>query len=273
MHRLGFLFVSLIVSSKLCHAKKPGGRFLVEQNNSSIQYQVLMATFGDQLETESSFNVMLPPDDRYLCNFPNLTSINSTSEEITARIESIAHPIALLVPRTSPCSNQQRAKILLEMQKEISSMLKLLIVYEEEPKYMGYFLLLKPDDEPAPEELNGVSLTYIPFLELREFARRMEQFADGDDAFFLHPGNEDWSFIHTITGEWEPIGVNDRGERDSYSDDYYDHDDYDWIRYTLFSLLLVSPCIRAVYLFHAGGGRIHFRRNQAGWITGLQYIP
>lgn len=271
-HRHDFFFVLFIVSASMCLAVKPGGRFLVEQNDTQNRYQILMATFGDQLQNESAFNVMLPPDDRNLCRFPNLAAINSTKEEIARRIDKISHPIALLIPRSSPCSNQQRARVFLEMQKEISSMLKLLIVYEEEPRYMGYFLLLKPDKEPVPNELNGISLTYLPFLELREFARRMEQFASGDNIFFLHPGNEQWSFIHTVVGEWEPVGV-DKYDRESRSGDYYGQDDYDWIRYTLFSLLLVSPCIRAVYLFYAGGGRIHFRRNEAGRIISLQYIP
>lgn len=256
----------------MCLGQKPGGRFLAEQNNTQNTYQILMASFGDQLQNESTFNVMLPPDDRHLCNFPNLTAINSTEEEIADRVNSIVHPIALLVPRSSPCSNQQRANVLLEMQKEISNKLQLLIVYEEEPDYVGYFLLLKPDQEPAPEELNGVSLAYIPFLELRDLARRMEEFASGENLFFLHPGNEDWLYIHTVLGEWVPLGV-DSGERDARSEGYYGQDDYDWIRYTLFSLLLVSPCLRAVYLFYAGGGRIHFRRNETGRVTGLQYIP
>ncbi len=270
--RCDFLFAVIIASASVCLAEKPGGRFLVEKNKTENSYQVLMATFGDQLQNETAFNVMLPPDDRHLCNFPNLTAINSTEEELQERIDSISHPIALLVPRSSPCSNQQRANVLLEMQKQISSMLKMLIVYEEEPRYMGYFLLLKPDEEPVPEELSGISLTYLPFLELREFARRMEDFASGESVFFLHPGNEQWSFIHSIVGEWEPVGV-DSDDRNARSDDYYGQDDYDWIRYTLFSLLLVSPCIRAVYLFYAGGGRLHFRRNDSGRVVGVQYIP
>ncbi|GAX24384.1 hypothetical protein FisN_4Lh505 [Fistulifera solaris] len=148
----------------------------------------------------------------------------------------------------------------------------MLIVYEEEPRYMGYFLLLKPDEENAPKELNEISLTYLPFLELQEFARRMDEFASGESVFFLHPGNEQWSFVHSIVGEWEPVGV-DSDDRNARSDDYYGQDDYDWIRYTLFSLLLVSPCIRAIYLFYAGGGRLHFRRNDLGRVVGLQYIP
>lgn len=272
-HWNGLLCIAFIINATICLAGKPGGRNLVEQSDPNRQYQILMATFGNQLEDESAFNVMLPPDDRNLCNFPNLTRINSTKEEIEGRINSISQPIAFLVPRASPCSNQRRAEVLLQMQREISSMLKMLIVYEEEPRYMGYFLLLKPDEEPAPEELNGISIAYLPFLELREFARRMDGFAEGDNMYFLHHGNEEWSYIHTVEGEWEPVGVNDRDGRSDRSTDYYGRDDYDWIRYALFSLLIVSPCIRAVYLFYAGGGRIHLRRNQTGTVVGLQYIP
>lgn len=44
------------------------------------------------------------------------------------------------------------------------------------------------------------------------------------------------------------------------------------LRFVLFTLLILAPCLRALYLWWNGGGRIEFRRNDNGRITGLQYV-
>jgi len=50
-------------------------------------------------------------------------------------------------------------------------------------------------------------------------------------------------------------------------------DNFYWFRLIVFSMLVVSPCFRAVYLWYAGGARIRFRYNENGRIVGLTYIP
>jgi hypothetical protein len=50
-------------------------------------------------------------------------------------------------------------------------------------------------------------------------------------------------------------------------------DSFLWFRALLFTLLIVSPCFRAGYLWYAAGGRIHIRRNENGRIIGLLYVP
>ena len=45
-----------------------------------------------------------------------------------------------------------------------------------------------------------------------------------------------------------------------------------FLRFALFTLLILAPCLRALYLWFNGGGRIAFRRNDRGRITGLQYV-
>jgi Ring finger domain len=55
---------------------------------------------------------------------------------------------------------------------------------------------------------------------------------------------------------------------------YDSNDSFYWFRFILFTLLIASPCLRAGYLWWAGGGRIRLRRDpETGRITGLQYIP
>jgi len=47
------------------------------------------------------------------------------------------------------------------------------------------------------------------------------------------------------------------------------------LKFILFGLLIISPCLRAVHLWWAGGGRIRFRHSEDedNRIVGLQYIP
>ena len=45
-----------------------------------------------------------------------------------------------------------------------------------------------------------------------------------------------------------------------------------WLRIVLFLVLIFSPCLRALYLWWMGGGRIVLRRNESGRVVGLQYI-
>jgi hypothetical protein len=60
-----------------------------------------------------------------------------------------------------------------------------------------------------------------------------------------------------------------------YPESYGDgaSDSFFWFRALLFTLLIVSPCFRAAYLWYAAGGRIHLRRNEDGRIIGLLYVP
>jgi len=46
-------------------------------------------------------------------------------------------------------------------------------------------------------------------------------------------------------------------------------------KFVLFGLLIASPCLRALHLWWAGGGRIRLRRSDedANRVVGLQYIP
>mmetsp|Transcript_49432 Transcript_49432/g.119915 ORF Transcript_49432/g.119915 Transcript_49432/m.119915 type:complete len:911 (+) Transcript_49432:90-2822(+) len=88
-----------------------------------------------------------------------------------------------------------------------------------------------------------------------------------------------------VGGEGSSFGESDLGDNDdeegryphspSSSDDDNEYgDSFYWLRFVLFTLLILAPCIRAGFLWWAGGGRIHFRRDEeTGRIIGLMYIP
>jgi Ring finger domain len=59
---------------------------------------------------------------------------------------------------------------------------------------------------------------------------------------------------------------------ESYGDGSAGHS-FVYFQAILFTLLIVSPCFRAAYLWYAAGGRVHLRRNEQGRIVGLLYIP
>ena len=88
----------------------------------------------------------------------------------------------------------------------------------------------------------------------------------GGNPHLFHPDNVHWSLIGSIdpyyTGPSSTSGSNEQSP-----DSFY------WFRILLFTLLIVSPCCRAGFLWWAGGGRLHFTRNKQGRITGLQYVP
>jgi hypothetical protein len=55
---------------------------------------------------------------------------------------------------------------------------------------------------------------------------------------------------------------------------HYDTNDFYWFRFILFTLLIVSPCFRAGYLWWVGGGRLRLRRDpETGRFIGIQYTP
>ena len=66
------------------------------------------------------------------------------------------------------------------------------------------------------------------------------------------------------------------GPPSSYSDSYSDNapGSFQIFKIVLFSLLIVSPCLRALYLWWLGGGRVRFRHSEdeGNPVVGLQYI-
>ncbi|CAB9530932.1 region, transmembrane domain- and RING domain-containing protein 1 [Seminavis robusta] len=119
--------------------------------------------------------------------------------------------------------------------------------------------------------------------------------------FFFADGNELWYFpvsfreiqFDKYSGSGGPLGGGSSGsgfnsDGDPYSGNNFDPqqyppaqrnvhnpdtDDFYWFRLIVFSILVVSPCFRAAYLWYAGGARIRFRYNEDGRVVGLQYIP
>jgi hypothetical protein len=76
--------------------------------------------------------------------------------------------------------------------------------------------------------------------------------------------NTDWDF--PIKMEQQPLDSTSDVYGTSSTDSFY------WLRIVLFTVLILSPCFRALYLWWMGGGRIALRRNERGRVVGLQYV-
>lgn len=63
---------------------------------------------------------------------------------------------------------------------------------------------------------------------------------------------------------------DDRGNPGSYAKNA--PGSFEILKFVLFGLLIVSPCLRAIHLWHAGGGRIALRRSHDARVVGLEYV-
>ena len=281
LHWRGLFLAFAILAHRVCGEDKnvrPAGRFINQIGEKNVKYQGLVASFGNKMNEDVKVNLMLPPDhtdDPYLCAYPQ--SLNTTNggvddTDIRMRASNISQPVALLVAVGGPCSTEDKARIMLQMQTNFSSYLKVLLLYETNQKYANWFISLAPDSAEPPPELDNVGIVYFPFRHLPRMKVQLNSVRKGNP-MFLQPGNEAWSFEHSIEGFWMPIDPEDSKQNDFNGYEYNEGDDYYWIRYVLFSLLILSPCFRAGYLFYSGGGRVRFRRNEGGRIVGFQYIP
>ena len=81
-------------------------------------------------------------------------------------------------------------------------------------------------------------------------------------------GGGGWSFpilVDDVSG----LGGSGRG-RPPNSDQY--RDAFDWVRYALIAMLIVSPVARGIFVWFAAGGRVQLRRDMFGNVVGLVVI-
>jgi len=95
--------------------------------------------------------------------------------------------------------------------------------------------------------------------------------------YLLNRGNLEWKFLVSLDrGANAPFRNNNYG---SWSQDADGEDDDDhwgtyafiWVRFMLFAFIFCFPFMRFLRMWWMAGGRIRFRRNEAGRIVGLMY--
>lgn len=234
------------------------------------------ATFGDPMDGQRVIraNLMLPPEsaDATLCKFPSSLREFSNTENIY-NAESFTLPIALFISADG-CSPGQKARVALEIQKNVTSVFRYLIIYSTDPNDANTLLELQPGDSSPVDELESVGMVYLPYKAGQALSKRVterESILQADPRI-LQPDNGRWALFIRIEDESdfnEPFSDPDN----SYRSNGADPDSFYFVRFVLFTVLIVSPCFRAAYLWYAGGGRLHFSRNEHSRIVGIQYIP
>jgi hypothetical protein len=255
-------------------------------DTTPAMYLAARADFGDFMLDPVVVNLMFPPlEHADLCSLPEVYNFtNKTINPDMLPTDSVT-PIALLVRRDS-CSPQTKAHVALEIQKAFNPhvFIRYIIVYSGDATDDDILYRLQPDrhDGNPDDWLDlqdmqiNLGILYIPFRYATSIGFRMRTQAavTGTSEILYNENNADWGLyaeIEPYDAQPDSNGGYNYGGHGGFQPP--EASKYYWLRFTLFTLLIVSPCLRAGYLWYAGGGRLHWRRNEEGRIVGIQYIP
>mmetsp|Transcript_4310 Transcript_4310/g.11799 ORF Transcript_4310/g.11799 Transcript_4310/m.11799 type:complete len:613 (-) Transcript_4310:75-1913(-) len=271
---LSFLWLGPRNGGNLVQADTSTVRTLSIGGSFSVNYVAEVAAFGDPLEGPArTYNLMLPPDDPWLCQFPEAyvpLVNNHTAVVVAAASESSSSsqlPVALFIS-INRCSAEQKARVAQEIQQRVSHRLKLLVVYSPDPRAIS-LMRLQPDGSSGSTGIGqDLGIVHVPYRYAAGIDTRMRMAWSGRDPRFLVDDNEYWSFPITLSNY-----TTDDDDKWTLDDDDDGPEIFPWFRVLLFTILVCSPCCRACYLWYASGGRFYLRRNEEGHIIGLQYVP
>jgi hypothetical protein len=251
------LLLRLIFFATILHFSSAIRAVITVQDYSPWPYQ---AAIVDDRDSVYMFSLMLPPDDPLLCEFP--PSLVGEMGPYSGR------SVALLVP-LGGCTVAQKARVALEIQEKLSNYLRYVVFYNNNDANPNEIVNIKLSDlSSVRDEFDTLGMVIVSTSTGNLILGRINQYAliTGDNPKFSG-GNNPWYFPTKVVASDESID----NERESFarqgSPNFY------YFRFVLFTLLIVSPCCRAGYLWWAGGGRLRFRYSEGGWIVGIQYIP
>jgi len=272
--RLGqavLLFVMMFASLQTRGARADKRRVVLRMSRR-MDYIAETADYGDQVRDYPRTNLMLPPEGYSdLCRYPE-SLVNVTDAEsiynYTGDRFPYGYPIALLVSMGG-CQPEQKARVMLSMNQNLTSQLRYMFLYSIDPEDGDQLVRLTADSEEFPEEMRNIGILYFAYQSGQSMLGNIkisERYSERNPRL-LEDGNRGWGLPADIEIYF--------GTRPPYDSPYRDRGEgnFNWIRFVLFALLIVSPCLRAGYLWYKAGGRVHVRRNEQGRVIGLQYIP
>ena len=222
----------------------------------------------------------MPPDNPFLCQYPEIyanLSENSANTILEHSADWYPSPVALFV-NVNNCTAERKAEVAVEIKQKLMSQLELLVIYSPNAE-RNDLVTLYPDSPDSMDSYRSIGLVYIPFSYAAGLSTRLRLNIATADPRLLIRNNINWTFpiqldnytVRADSGDDKTGGgFSGRGKGGG---DRGDRGDIYWFRIILFSLLVLSPCCRACYLWYAGGGRFYFRRHENGRIIGLQYVP
>ena len=238
------LCIALLFSSTLASAQRdnpPVAVAVAIRVGDSSPYTSIIAQFGDQFYGDTfEANLMLPPDDQMLCEFPPSLENLTTAE---AHNWTASRPIALLVSRGN-CSFEQKARVALQMQEKFTTLLKYMIVYNNNMTKSvpeDVLTMSTATDESESEELEKMGYLFVSTISGEAILSKVEAHATlTDQSFtFLSERNRDWDLPISM----EVVPLSNNGGSSSQSDSSQKsavHNTFYWLRFLLFSLLIFS---------------------------------
>ena len=236
-----------------------------------LTFPVYLLPFGTAPDYASRLTLMYPPsdDNGYLCSFPESLS------EINIDYPTLNFPTIGLFVKYGNCTVQEKAEVSLKIQLVFPTV-QFLLLYDASlsPNETAFVppTTLQPDPSMA-DQFSALTVLLVTYDDALRVNEELEAYRDirgtKRSPYLSDQFNGSWAFDFALSGLWRPggnSGVNVVDKEES-SPNFF------WFRFVLFGLLIVAPCIRAVYLWYMGGGRIHLRRNENGRVVGLLYIP
>lgn len=237
-------------------------------------YTCIISDYGNSLDLGFIYagNIMRPPGDPQLCAFPE--EISDVLDNMTESLTLSQSPIALLVS-LGGCDVHTKARIALEINAEVANSIGYVIFYNNDADQFDEIVQITPPTSGSnitlPENLKSIAFLSVSTGAGASMMGRIQRYSrvTAKNPEFLSFGNARWNLPMLLERipEQSSLGLCTNCNATLAEANFY------WFRLVLFALLIISPCCRAGYLWWAGGGRIQFRRNENGRITGIQYIP
>lgn len=244
--------------------------------------QGAVANFGNQMVSPPAYETLLaiPPGNPELCEYPSaLQHVSVTASKASRRTQPARH-VALLVQRGN-CSFLQKALVALNISRNSSKWIVDLVLIYNNNKTESTMLFTPSSNatEEQNKELQKLGIVFVSTSSGYDILQQIEyaEQAENASAVLQAPGFDRWKFQISVEQQLPDRGNppnpinNDPGAPPQSSGGDAAPTFY-WFRFVLFSVLILSPCLRAGYLWYAGGGRLRLRYNDHGRIVGIQYV-
>lgn len=233
-------------------------------DNTMRSFPAETTNFGYDLSDRFVYQaeLMLPPgNDTQLCTFPSFL------ENQTETLFAVSRRIGIFVS-LGGCDVSTKIKVALEIYKTISFQLRFVVFYNDDPNNQDEIIEIKAPSNISTTDLEELAFSVVSTSTGRDMMGRIEQHAriSGSTPNFLGPGSDGWQ-LHMFLETFQADDVRFRTKSNDPLSRFF------WYRVVLFCILVVSPLLRAFYLWWTGGGRIRFQRNEQGRIVGLVYTP
>eukprot|EP00934_Nitzschia_sp_Nitz4_P003206 Nitzschia sp. Nitz4//scaffold119_size111653//28316//29500//NITZ4_004183-RA/size111653-processed-gene-0.30-mRNA-1//-1//CDS//3329533815//3196//frame0 len=230
--------------------------------SASWTYLCEVTDLGKNLDLDKVYTAVLmtpPADDLQLCEVPASLQSNQTSR-------ANEWPVALLVS-LGGCDVATKVRVAQELQQTVESSLTYVIFYNNNPESPGEIASVSLNTTNGESDASqSLTFAFISTVAGTNLMSRIQIHAShwGGSPVLGAEGNNQWDLPMLLRAPTDTSNLPSRITNKTAN--------FEWFRVVLFSLLIVSPCCRACFLWYGGGGRIRFRRNEAGRIVGLEHI-